>query len=442
MRVLVVGKGGREHALCWKLAQSPRVARVYAAPGNPGIAQVAECVPIRADLDPGPELERQIARLRDFALRERIDLTVVGPESALTGGLVDAFAAAGLPAFGPTAAAARLESDKAFAKELMARVGVPTARHRTFADSAAARRYVDEQGAPIVVKASGLAAGKGAIVCATVAEAHAAIGRIMDERVFGAAGATVVIEEFMRGEEASFFAVTDGSACVFLASAQDHKAVNDGDQGPNTGGMGAYAPAPVLTAELVAATEQRIVRPVLAEMRARGCPFTGVLYCGLMIDASGPRVVEFNCRFGDPEAQVVLPVLDADLAELLLAACTGRLAAVAVPPAARAAVCVVLASGGYPGAYAKGERIEGLEELAGWPQVVAFHAGTELRDGELVTAGGRVLGITAMAPTIAAAIDQAYAAVDRVRFAGMHFRRDIGHRALARLRASGGHHAG
>lgn len=434
MKVLVVGKGGREHALVWKLTQSPRVERVYATPGNPGMAQMATCVPINADLDitAGAELQHEIARLRDFALAEGIRLTVVGPESSLAGGLVDVFHAAGLKVFGPTAAAARLESDKAFAKDLMARTGVPTAAFRTFTDSARAIAYVQEQGAPVVVKASGLAAGKGAIVCHTLTEATDAIRQLMDERVFGASGATVVVEEFMQGEEASFFVLTDGTDFVPLVSAQDHKPILEGDQGPNTGGMGAYAPAPVMTPALIEATENRIVRPVLAGMRDSGCPFQGVLYCGLMIDDSGPRVVEFNCRFGDPEAQVILPLLETDLAEVLEAACDGRLATLRIDNSTGAAVCVVMASGGYPGPYEKGKAIHGIDTVDGRDGVMVFHAGTARKDGQLVTSGGRVLGVTATAPDTAAAVQRAYAAADRISFEGAYYRRDIAYRALAR----------
>ena len=435
MKVLVVGKGGREHTLVWKIAQSPRVEKIYAAPGSPGISQLAECVDIRVDTSFSEleKLQTEIAKLRDFAVEQRIDLTVVGPEDVLSGGIVDCFAAAGLKVFGPTAAAARIEGDKAFSKDLMASIGVPTARHRNFTDSAAAIAYVEEQGAPIVIKASGLAAGKGAIVCQTLEEAVDAIRSIVDERIFGPAGNFVVVEEFMQGEEASLFALTDGAEFVTLVTAQDHKAIHDGDQGPNTGGMGAYSPAPVMTPELIRQSEEQIIRPVLAEMARRGCPFRGVLYCGLMIDASGPRVVEFNCRFGDPEAQVILPMLETDLVDVLEAACDSRLGDIQIVNSTGAAVCVVMASGGYPDAYEKGKEIRGLEQFAGRDDLVVFHAGTALQDGRLVTNGGRVLGVTAVADDIAAAVDKAYAAVDRITFEGAQFRRDIAHRALARL---------
>ena len=437
MKVLVVGQGGREHALVWKLAQSDRVEKIFAAPGSPGMADLAECVDIKVDTsiaDPD-KLRSQIARLGDFALEQGIDLTVVGPEDILTAGIADQFAEKGLKTFGPSAAAARLESSKVFAKELMARIGVPTARHRTFTDSAAASDYVRQQGAPIVVKASGLATGKGAIVAHREEEALEAISAMLDDRAFGEAGSEIVIEEFMEGEEASFFAIADGREYVNLVTAQDHKAIYDGDRGPNTGGMGAYSPAPVMTPERIAETEERIVRPVLDEMCRLGCPFRGVLYCGLMITEEGPRVVEFNCRFGDPEAQVILPLLETDLVDVLEAACDGRLAEVEIRNTGGAAVCVVVASGGYPvsGAYETGKEIRGLEQLAGRGDLVAFHAGTRLEAGRLLTAGGRVLGVTAFADDIAAAIRKAYEGTALVSFESLYYRRDIGHRALARL---------
>ena len=438
MKVLVAGKGGREHALAWKLAQSPSVERLYAAPGSPGMAGVAECLPgFRVDLDLAerPRLEGEIDRLAAFCNGEGIDLTVVGPDAAVAAGLVDRFAAAGLLAFGPTEAAARLESSKVFSKELMESVGVPTAAHRSFSDSGEAIAWIRARGAPIVVKASGLAAGKGAIVCATVEDAARAAADILDGRRFGDAGAEVVVEEFMEGEEASLFAVCDGERYVNLVPAQDHKPIGEGDTGPNTGGMGAYAPAPVLSPDLVDRASREIIEPVLAGMRRRGTPYRGVLYCGLMITPEGPKVVEFNCRFGDPEAQVVLPLLRSDLAVLLAAAARGDL------PAAgpvdldedRAAACVIMASEGYPGACETGKPITGLESLGGSDTVIPFHAGTALEDGALVTAGGRVLGITAVRGDLPAALDEAYRAVGEVSFEGACFRRDIGYRALERL---------
>ena len=434
MKVLVVGKGGREHALVWKLAQSPQVTKLYAAPGNPGIAALAECVDIRVDapITQPEKLRTEILRLRDFALAQGVDLTVVGADDPLAAGIVDTFREQGLKIFGPTQAAARLESSKAFAKELMAAIGVPTAAHCTFAHSAEAAAYVRQRGAPIVVKASGLAAGKGAVVARSEAEALQAIAEIMDQRIFGTSGAEVVIEEFMEGEEVSLFALCDGQHYQLLAPAQDHKAIGEGDTGPNTGGMGAYAPAPAMTPALIAQAEERIIRPVLAEMRRRGCPFEGVLYCGLMLTAQGPKVVEFNARFGDPETQVVIPLLQTDLVDVFLAACAHHLDQVQLEMSPRAAVCVAITSAGYPGKVESGFEIEGIENLEGDGDLLVFHAGTALREGRLVTAGGRVLNITALADDLPTAVGRAYEAVGSVHFEGAYYRRDIAHRALAR----------
>ena len=423
MKVLVVGSGGREHTLSWKLAQSPRVTELLAAPGNPGIARHARCLSIR---------ERDVEALREAALRERVDLTVVGPELPLSLGLADRFRERGLAVFGPSQAAARLESSKAFAKDLMARHGIPTARFRAFTEAGPARAWCRELGAPLVVKADGLAAGKGVMICRTLPEADTAVAQCLDERAFGAAGASVVIEEFMEGEEASFFAVTDGAAILPLASAQDHKTVFDGDQGPNTGGMGAYSPAPVMDAGMTERVMAEIVRPTVAAMAKEGVPFAGFLYVGLMITRDGPRVVEFNCRFGDPECQVVIPRLAGDLLPLLDAVARGAGIPASVSWTPDASVCVVMSSGGYPGPYETGRPITGLTEAEALPGVRVFHAGTALRDGALVTAGGRVLGVQALGGTVRAAVDAAYAAVARIRFEGAHFRRDIARRALAR----------
>lgn len=436
MKVLIVGKGGREHALAWKLAQSDRVTRLFAAPGSPGIAAHAECLPdIRADLDISQRerLDAEILKLRRFALDEGIDLTVVGPESALAGGIVDRFVEKGLTIFGPTEAAARIESDKAFSKELMESIGVPTALHRTFDDSDAALAYVRQRGAPIVVKATGLAAGKGAIVCPTLADAEAAVREILDEGVFGASGAQVVVEDFMEGEEASLFAICDGERFVNLTPAQDHKAIGEGDTGPNTGGMGAYAPAPVMTPQMIERVDREITAPVLAEMARRGAPYRGVLYVGLMLTAGGPKVVEFNCRFGDPETQVVLPLLRSDLVDLCLASARGDLSQAGAVDLddGRAAACVVMASGGYPGDYQTGYPIEGAER----DDVLVFHAGTALDGDTLVTGGGRVLAVTAVGDDLRGAVDRAYAAVDNIRFDDAYARRDIAWRALGRPRA-------
>ena len=421
--VLLVGGGGREHALAWKLAQSPGLGRMIAAPGNPGIAAHARCVPIK---------DTAIDQIVALAQQERPDLVVVGPETPLALGLADRLRAAGLAVFGGSAAAARLESSKAFAKDLMARHRIPTARFGTFRDAAAARRYCRELGAPLVVKADGLAAGKGAMVCATLPEADAAIRLCLDEDAFGAAGRTVVVEEFMTGEEASFFVITDGASTLPLPAAQDHKAIFDDDRGPNTGGMGAYTPAPVVDEAMTGRVMEEIVTPTLAAMAKEGAPYAGVLFVGLMICPDGPRVVEFNCRFGDPECQAILPRLDEDILPVFEAVASGRGLPASLRWRREASVCVVLASPGYPGTPRGGLPIEGVEAAAALPGVNVFHAGTALRDGALLTAGGRVLGVQTLGGDIRAAMERAYDAVGRIRFEGMQFRHDIGRRALAR----------
>jgi phosphoribosylamine--glycine ligase len=422
--VLLVGGGGREHALAWKLAQSPGLGRMIAAPGNPGIAAHARCVPIK---------DTAIDELVALGQQERPDLVVVGPETPLALGLADRLRAAGLAVFGGGAAAARLESSKAFAKDLMARHRIPTARFGTFEAAAPARAYCRELGAPLVVKADGLAAGKGVVVCRTLEEADEAVAQCLEARAFGDAGRPVVVEEFLEGEEASFFALSDGTAVLPLTAAQDHKTVWDGDRGPNTGGMGACSPAPVIDARMRERVMAEIVRPTVAAMASEGTPYTGVLFVGLMITREGPKVIEFNCRFGDPECQAILPRLDDDLLALLLAAATGK----GLPPALswseRSSVCVVMTSAGYPGRYETGRAITGVEAAAGLDGVNVFHAGTALVGGRLVTAGGRVLGVQALGGDVAAAIRAAYAAVERIRFDGAHYRRDIGHHALRRL---------
>ena len=423
MKVLLVGGGGREHALAWKLAQSPRLTRLYAAPGNPGIAAHADCVPVRdTDLD----------GLVALARRERVELAVIGPEVPLSLGLRDRLSDAGVPVFGPSQSAARLESSKAFAKDLMARYGIPTARFRVFQDADAAKRFCRELGAPLVIKADGLAAGKGAMVCATLPEADAAIRLCLDEDTFGAAGRTVVVEEFMTGEEASFFVITDGASTLPLPAAQDHKAIFDDDRGPNTGGMGAYTPAPVMDEAMTGRVMEEIVTPTLAAMAKEGAPYAGVLFVGLMIGPDGPRVVEFNCRFGDPECQAILPRLDEDILPVFEAVASGRGLPASLRWRREASVCVVLASPGYPGTPRGGLPIEGVEAAAALPGVNVFHAGTALRDGALLTAGGRVLGVQTLGGDIRAAMERAYDAVGRIRFEGMQFRHDIGRRALAR----------
>jgi phosphoribosylamine--glycine ligase len=422
MKVLVVGGGGREHALCWALSASPLLTRLWCAPGNAGIAEVAECVPIKAE---------DTAAVVAFARDQAIDLMVVGPEAPLTLGLADACAAAGIRCFGPSAAAARLEGSKAFTREVAEAAGAPGARWARFTDPAAARAYIRAQGAPIVVKADGLATGKGVVVAATVAEAEAAIADIMESRVHGAAGATVLIEECLVGEEVSFFALCDGTHAIPLGAAQDHKRAFDGDTGPNTGGMGAYSPPPVFTEALRDDVMARIVTPVLAEMARRGAPFRGVLFAGLMITADGPRLIEFNVRFGDPECQALMVRLRSDLLPALLAACDGELASFDLRWEPVHALVVVMAARGYPGATAKGSEIRGLERAAQIPGVQVFHAGTARReDGALVAAGGRVLSVTASGATLADARAAAYAAVDAIDWPEGFCRRDIGWRAL------------
>jgi phosphoribosylamine--glycine ligase len=421
--VLLVGGGGREHALAWKLAQSPRLGRLVAAPGNPGVARHAECAAVR---------DNEIDDLVALAKRESADLVVVGPELPLSLGLADRLRAAGLAVFGPSQAAARLESSKVFSKDLMARYGIPTARFKIFQDAAAARRFCREWGAPLVVKADGLAAGKGAMVCRTLDEADGALRLCLEEGAFGSAGRTVVVEEFMEGEEASFFVVTDGTSVLPFQAAQDHKTIFDGDRGPNTGGMGAYSPAPAMDATTDRRVMDEIVTPTIAAMAKEGAPYAGVLYVGLMITKDGPRVVEFNCRFGDPECQAILPRLDEDILPVFDAVARGRGLPASLRWRPESSVCVVLASRGYPAAPKVGDPISGLDDAGALPGVNVFHAGTARRDGGLVTAGGRVLGVQALGPDIRSAVARAYEAVDRIRFDGMQWRSDIGQRALGR----------
>jgi phosphoribosylamine--glycine ligase len=424
MKLLVVGGGGREHALAWKLAQSPRVQKVFVAPGNGGSATEVgvENVPLSG-----------IRELIDFARREHVQLTVVGPEAPLAEGIVDAFRDAGLRIFGPTRAAAQLESSKDYAKRFMVRYGLPTARHRSFEDAAAAKAYVAAQGAPIVVKADGLASGKGVVVAATREEADAAIDAMLGERRFGAAGARVVIEEFLAGEEASFIVMCDGTHVLPLATSQDHKRLRDGDEGPNTGGMGAYSPAPLVTPKIHARVMREIILPAVQGMAQDGHPYTGFLYAGLMIDAAGnPKTLEFNCRLGDPETQPILLRLKSDLLELIEHALAGTLDQAQAQWDRRCAIGVVLAAGGYPDEPHKGDRIDGLPAPA--PDCRVFHAGTKLEGDAIVTNGGRVLCVTALGDSLRVARTRAYEAIERIRFDGMQFRRDIGHRGLKKSR--------
>ena len=419
MKVLVVGSGGREHALCWKIAQRPDT-EIYVAPGNIGMVDVATLVNIKVD---------DIAGLVDFAKAEGIDLTVVGPELPLTLGIVDAFQEAGLACFGPNKAAAKLEGSKAFSKELMKKYGIPTAAFDTFTDVEKAKAFVDEIGVPCVVKADGLAAGKGVIICMTREEADKAIEDMLTDHAFGDARATIVIEEYMVGPEVSVLAFADGNTVLPMVSAQDHKRIFDGDKGPNTGGMGAYSPAPVYTEALSTEVNKTIIEPTIAAMAAEGTPFTGILYTGLMLTEKGPRVLEYNVRFGDPETQPIMVRMKSDIVALFQACVDGKLDEATLEWHDEAAVCVIMASGGYPASSEKGVPIHGLDDIAA-EEAIVFHSGTAEKDGEIVTNGGRVLGVTAKDATIKGAIDKAYAAVEKINFDHMQFRRDIGARAL------------
>ena len=425
MKILLIGGGGREHALAWKLAQSPKVESILAAPGNPGIAELPKCECVALNLD-------DLEKVADFAEDNGIDLTVVGPEATLVAGIADVFKRRGLPVFGPSKAAAQLEGSKAFSKELMAKYDIPTAFFKVCEDIETAKAYVEEKGAPIVVKADGLAAGKGVVVAMTKEEALAAIDDMMGDQIFGNAGARVVLEEFMEGEEASLLAFTDGKTVVPMIAAQDHKRIFDNDEGPNTGGMGTYAPAPVMTDVLRLKATERVLKPVVAAMAEEGTPYQGCLYAGLMINGDSVKVVEFNCRFGDPETQVIMPLLDGDLADIMLACATGTLDEVEVAWHDKAAVFVVMASGGYPGKYENGKEITGLAEANADEATVVFHAGTKAVDGKIVTAGGRVLGVTSVDKNIRDARDRAYAAVEKVKFDQVFYRKDIAWRALKR----------
>ncbi|MBR5581976.1 MAG: phosphoribosylamine--glycine ligase [Phascolarctobacterium sp.] len=425
MKILLIGGGGREHALAWKLAQSPKVESILAAPGNPGIAELPKCECVALNLD-------DLEKVADFAEDNGIELTVVGPEATLVAGIADVFKRRGMPVFGPSKAAAQLEGSKAFSKELMAKYDIPTAFFKVCEDIETAKAYVEEKGAPIVVKADGLAAGKGVVVAMTKEEALAAIDDMMGDQIFGNAGARVVLEEFMEGEEASLLAFTDGKIVVPMIAAQDHKRIFDNDEGPNTGGMGTYAPAPVMTDVLRLKATEIVLKPVVAAMAEEGTPYQGCLYAGLMINGDSVKVVEFNCRFGDPETQVIMPLLDGDLAEIMLACATGTLDEVEVAWHDKAAVCVVMASGGYPGKYENGKEITGLADANADEATVVFHAGTKAVDGKIVTAGGRVLGVTSVDKNIRDARDRAYAAVEKVKFDQVFYRKDIAWRALKR----------
>ena len=425
MKVIIVGGGGREHALAWKLSQSPDVEEVVCAPGNAGTARVGRNAPVGAE---------DIADLFSLAKEEKPGLVVVGPEAPLALGLVDELEALGIPAFGPSAEAARIEASKAFSKALMDEAGIPTAAYGIFEDAGAAKDFVSERGGAWAVKADGLAAGKGVLLCPDTASAHAAISEIMEHRAFGEAGATCVVEEFLEGEEASFLAFADGETALPMASAQDHKAIGEGDTGPNTGGMGAYSPAPVLPGDLEEHALETVIKPAIRAMARRGTPYKGILYAGLMVQGDELKVLEFNCRFGDPECQPLLTRMEGDLLPVLMACVEGNLHETTIRYSQDAAVCVVMAAGGYPDAYRKGDAIRGIEDADAMPGVHVFHAGTALNDeGEVVTAGGRVLGVTARGMDIRAAIARAYEASDLIYWEDAYLRKDIGAKALRRL---------
>ncbi|MFA7384134.1 MAG: phosphoribosylamine--glycine ligase [Desulfurivibrionaceae bacterium] len=423
MKVMVVGSGGREHALVWKLRQSPKVTKIYCAPGNAGISELATCVKISA---------AEIEALADFAETEGVDLTVIGPEVPLALGIVDHFEEKGLRVFGPRRNAATLEGSKVFMKDLLEKYHIPSAFYATFTDREEALRYLEKQAAPLVVKTDGLAAGKGVVVAQTIAEARAAVDLFMKEKAFGEAGNRVVIEEFLRGEEASFLAFTDGKTVLPLPTSQDHKAIFDGDKGPNTGGMGAYSPAPVVTEALHRQVMETVMLPTVKGLAAEGCPYKGVLYAGLMIDQGVIKVLEFNCRFGDPEAQPLLMRLKTDLVEVMEAVIDDRLAEISLEIDPRPTVCVVMAAGGYPGKYENGKAIQGLAKAGEHEDVVVFHAGTALQGETVVTNGGRVLGVTAIGETLQEAIAKAYGATEEISWDGCYYRKDIGRKALDR----------
>jgi phosphoribosylamine--glycine ligase len=421
MKILVIGGGGREHALVWKISQSPKVEKIYCAPGSAGSGELAESVAI------SPEL---IEKLADFAGKEKIDLTVVGPELPLTLGIADLFEARGLRIFGPDRAAAQLEGSKAFAKEILKANHIPTAAFETFADATAAKRYLAQLKPPYVVKADGLAAGKGVLICADRGEAEAAIDEILVRKTFGQAGDKLVIEEFLNGEEASFMALTDGEHLLPLASSQDHKRVFDNDQGPNTGGMGAYSPAPVVTPAIHRRIMDEVLTPLLAGLKQQGIRYRGVIYAGVMITNDGPKVLEFNARFGDPECQPIMMRLKSDIVPLLEATIDGQLDRVQPEWYDDPAVCVVLCAGGYPGSYDKEKEIRGLDKLKNWDKGFVFHAGTTKDNGRWLTSGGRVLGVTARGGNVANAVKEVYRAVGEITWDGMHYRKDIARRAL------------
>ena len=421
MKLLVVGRGGREHAFVWKLAQSNKITRLYAAPGSPGMAQYAECVDI-SDSD--------LHGLADFVQREGIDISVIGPEAPLADGIVDIFTERGLAVFGPTQAAAQIEADKDFALELMHKYDIPTGAYETFVDAETARERLREWRHPLYLKVSGLAAGKGAIYCETLQDSYKTVDEVMVQRAFGASGDKLVAMELLEGEEASIFGFSDGENIVCVVPSQDHKTIGEGDVGLNTGGMGAYAPAPIITPELFDDIVQRIMKRTVHALAQEDRSYTGILYGGIIVTADGPKVIEFNCRMGDPETQVVLPLIKTDFVDIIEAVCNGSVADLDIELDDRAATCVVMASGGYPEAYDTGFPISGIDLVEAPGDVIVFHAGTGREDGQLVTNGGRVIGVTAIGDTIKSSIDRAYEAVGKIDFDKAYFRRDIGHRAL------------
>ncbi len=425
MKVLVIGSGGREHALIWKLLRSPKISRLYCAPGNGGISDNVACVPVAA---------HDVEGLLEFAVRESVDLTVVGPEEPLTLGIVDRFEESGLAIFGPSARAAELEGSKSFAKRLMKKYGIPTADYAEFNDEPEAIAYIHKQNKPCVVKADGLAAGKGVVVCADARQAAEAVRDMMSWKTFGAAADRIVIEEMLYGEEISVFAVTDGESYIILPPSQDHKRALDGDLGKNTGGMGAYATVPHVSGETMTIIENEIVRQTILAMKAENRTYKGVLYCGLMLTPQGPKVIEYNCRFGDPECQALMPLIGSDLTEIFESVCRGRLSDIRPVISDIFSVCVVLASGGYPDAYEKGKIISGIGEPLP-DDTMIFHAGTRKEKEQYLTNGGRVLGVTAWDANLESAIRKAYTAAERIRFDGMHYRKDIGSKAMKQKEA-------
>ena len=420
MQVLVIGGGGREHALVWKIKQSPKVEKIFCAPGNAGTSELAENIPIAAD---------DIKGLLEFALQKGIGLTVVGPEQPLVKGIVDRFEEKGLRIFGPNARAAELEGSKSFSKDIMKKYGLPTAEYKTFNSADSAGKYIESKNCPLVVKADGLAAGKGVLLCQTADEALAAVDSIMGKRSFGEAGDQIVVEEFLEGEEVSVLAFSDGQTVLLMDSAQDHKAAYDGDKGPNTGGMGAYSPAPIFTETMRQNVRDKIMLPMIRAMQQEGRPYKGILYAGLMLTKTGPQILEFNARFGDPETQPLLVRMDSDIIPIFEACIDGTLAECPLQWKDESSICVVMAAKGYPDSYEKGKPISGLKDANSLPGVVVFQAGTKEQDGEVLTHGGRVLGVTATGEDTATAISRAYEAVEKIEWDGIHYRKDIGHRA-------------